>query len=79
MVSKSNKSSKILEETVMEVKRNLKNKIQDIKVERAVIGIFFTGTCLNTGHAGICATPIKEIPEAVCCPSSVRDMQNDGH
>ena len=79
MVSKSNKSSKILEETVMEVKRNLKNKIQDIKVERAVIGIFFTGACLNTGHAGICATPIKEIPEAVCCPSSVRAMPNAGH
>lgn len=79
MVSKSNKSSKILEETVMEVKRNLKNKIQYIKVERAVIGLFFTGVCLNTGHAGICATPIKEIPEAVCCPSSARAMPNAGH
>ena len=79
MVSKSNESSKILEETIMEVKKNLGNKIQDIKIERAVIGLFFTGVCLNTGHAGICATPIKEIPEAVCCPSSARAMPNAGH
>jgi uncharacterized protein (DUF4213/DUF364 family) len=71
--------SKILEETVAEVKNNLKDKIHNIKVERAVIGIFFTGVCLDTGHAGICATPIKEIPEAVCCPSSARAMPNAGY
>lgn len=72
-------SSKILEETVAEVKDNLKDQIHDIEVERAVIGLFFTGVCLNTGHAGICATPIKEIPEAVCCPSSARAIPNAGH
>lgn len=78
MLLKTIPSSKILEETVDEVKNNLKDQIHNIKVERAVIGIFFTGVKLNTGHAGICATPIKEIPEAVCCPSSARSMPNAG-
>lgn len=71
--------SEILEETVNEVKKFLNGSINDITVERAVIGIFFSGVYLNTGHAGICATPIKEIPEAVCCPSSARSMPNAGH
>lgn len=73
------KTSKILEETINHVKKSLDESIHDITVERAVIGIFFSGVILNTGHAGISATPIKEIPEAVCCPSSARSMPNAGH
>lgn len=71
--------SKILEETIDFVKNSLKENINNITVERAVIGIFFSGVILSTGHAGISATPIKEIPEAVCCPSSARSMPNAGH
>ncbi len=73
------KTSKILEETISHVKKSLDESIHDITVERAVIGIFFSGVIINTGHAGISATPIKEIPEAVCCPSSARSMPNAGH
>lgn len=72
-------NSEIIEETVNEIKKQLNGIIKDIKVERAVVGIFFSGVLLNTGHAGICATPVKEIPEAVCCPSSARSMPNAGH
>jgi len=79
LLNKTIKTSKILEETVDHVKNSLNESIHDIHVERAVIGIFFSGVILNTGHAGICATPIKEIPEAVCCPSSARSMPNAGH
>ncbi|WP_243669339.1 DUF364 domain-containing protein [Methanoculleus chikugoensis] len=44
-------------------------------MERVVIGIFFTGVKLSDGSGGLCFTPpIKEIPEAVCCPSSARAM-----
>lgn len=71
-------SSEILIETVDKVKNDLKDELYKINVERAVIGIFFTGVKLNTGNAGICATPIKEIPEAVCCPSSARSMPHAG-
>ncbi len=79
LLNKTMQPSKILEETIDYVKNSLNDIIYDITIERAVIGIFFSGVILNTGHAGISATPIKEIPEAVCCPSSARSMPNAGH
>jgi uncharacterized protein (DUF4213/DUF364 family) len=70
--------SPILAETVAAVTDILGPELDDIAVERAVIGLFFTGVKLTTGHAGACATPIKTIPEAVCCPSSAMAMPFPG-
>jgi uncharacterized protein (DUF4213/DUF364 family) len=68
----------ILEKTIRIVRGELRHALADIVVERAVTGLFFTGVKLSTGQAGSCATPIKEIPEAVCCPSSARTMPFPG-
>ena len=68
----------ILAETIASVTDILGAELDDIRVERAVIGLFFTGVKLTTGHAGACATPIKTIPEAVCCPSSAMAMPFPG-
>jgi len=68
----------ILAETIAAVTDILGAELDDIAVERAVIGLFFTGVKLTTGHAGACATPIKTIPEAVCCPSSAMAMPFPG-
>ncbi len=68
----------ILAETVAAVTDILGAELDGIAVERAVIGLFFTGVKLTTGHAGACATPIKTIPEAVCCPSSAMAMPFPG-
>jgi len=62
----------ILKETVADIRSRLGSRIADLTVERVVIGIFFTGVKLSNGSGGLCFTPIKEIPEAVCCPSSLR-------
>lgn len=62
----------ILKETVAEIRSRLGSRFADITVERVVIGIFFTGVKLSNGSGGLSFTPIKEIPEAVCCPSSLR-------
>jgi uncharacterized protein len=70
--------SPILAETVAAVTEILGSELDGIAVERAVIGLFFTGVKLSTGHAGACATPIKTIPEAVCCPSSAMAMPFPG-
>lgn len=51
---------------------------ESLYIERAVLGIFFTGVKLNNGAGGLCATPIKSIPEAVCCPSSAKAMPTPG-
>lgn len=49
-----------------------------LTIERAVLGIFFTGVKLANGAGGLCATPIKSVPEAVCCPSSAKAMPTPG-
>jgi len=56
--------------------REIENAVdlESITVERAVFGLFFSGVKLSTGHGGLCFTPVKEIPEAVCCPSSAKAM-----
>ena len=68
----------ILEKTVELVLEKLKNDIENITVERAVFGLFFSGVKLSTGHGGLCFTPVKEMPEAVCCPSSAAIMPLSG-
>ena len=60
----------ILEEAAGLVKQTLGDDFDDITVQRVVIGLFFTGVKLSTGTGGMCYTPIKDIPQAVCCPSS---------
>jgi uncharacterized protein (DUF4213/DUF364 family) len=64
----------ILAETTAGILRTLGTDLDRIVIERAVIGLFFTGVKLNTGVAGACATPLRSIPEAVCCPSSAMAM-----
>lgn len=64
----------ILEETVSSIGAILGTDLDRITVDRAVVGLFFTGVKLNTGASGACATPVRSIPDAVCCPSSVAAM-----
>jgi uncharacterized protein len=68
----------ILKETYKEIRNILKNSLDYIKIERIVVGIFFTGVKLSFNASGICFTPIKAIPEAVCCPSSALAMPDSG-
>jgi len=65
------RSSRILAETIEAIEDAASDEIGALTIERAVVGLFFTGVKLSTGHVGACATPIKTIPEAVCCPSSL--------
>ncbi len=68
----------ILRETQQRIEAELGEEINALTVERLVIGLFFTGVKLSNGIGGICFTPIKTIPEAVCCPSSAKAMPNSG-
>lgn len=63
-----------LAKCVLEVKEILGEEFDQILVKRVVLGLFFTGVKLSSGHGGLCFTPVKEIPEAVCCPSSAAAM-----
>ncbi|MDR0840753.1 MAG: DUF364 domain-containing protein [Christensenellaceae bacterium] len=68
----------ILQESVDLVRARLGARLASITIERAVFGLFFSGVKLSTGQGGLCFTPIKDIPEAVCCPSSAAAMPLSG-
>ena len=70
--------SSILSETTAAIHSILGSELDKITIERVVIGLFFTGVKLSNGFAGTSATPIKAIPEAVCCPSSTMAMPFPG-
>lgn len=74
----SKAGASILGETIATVEGILGPELEAIRVERAVVGLFFAGVKLSNGVAGACATPIKTIPEAVCCPSSAMAMPFPG-
>ncbi len=71
-------TNSILSETLTAIDAILGRDLDQITIERVVIGLFFTGVKLSNGVAGACATPIKTIPEAVCCPSSAMAMPFSG-
>lgn len=64
----------LIAKTVENVKEKLGQELNEITVERCAIGLFFSGMKLSCGTGGLCYTPLKEIPGAVCCPSSAREM-----
>lgn len=68
----------ILGDIIGDIREILADDLDHISVERATIGLFFTGVKLDTGVAGACATPLRSIPEAVCCPSSATAMPFPG-
>lgn len=68
----------ILTETIASIREIASDRIGEVAIERVVVGLFFTGVKLSTGHVGACATPVKTIPDAVCCPSSVHAMPFPG-
>jgi uncharacterized protein (DUF4213/DUF364 family) len=51
---------------------------RSLQVDKVTIGVFYTAVKLDTGHAGVAFTPVREIPEAVCCPRSASRMPAAG-
>lgn len=60
----------ILQETAQLVRQKLGSDFEKLTVERIAVGLFFTGAKLSNGAGGVSYTPVKDIPQAVCCPSS---------
>jgi uncharacterized protein (DUF4213/DUF364 family) len=71
--------SSVITETIEILKEKSPIPLQDIYIDDLVIGIFFTGVKLSTGHTGVAFTPIGEIPEAVCCPTTAARMPQAGN
>ena len=69
----------VISETIETLKEKSPAPLQEVWIDDLVIGIFFTGVKLSTGHAGVAFTPIGEIPEAVCCPTTAARMPQAGN
>jgi len=68
----------ILAETAAHIESARGSELDALVVERAVFGLFFSGVKLNDDSGGLCFTPVKEMPGAVCCPSSAQAMPLSG-
>jgi len=68
----------ILDDVAQLIEERLGEDIESLTIDRLVAGLFFTGVKLSDGAGGVCFTPVKEIPEAVCCPSSAGKIFNPG-
>jgi uncharacterized protein len=60
----------ILRETIEAIGGILGPDLERIAVERAVVGIYYTGVKLDNGMAGACATPVETLRETFCCPTA---------
>ena len=69
----------IITETIDNIQERAPIPLQGVFIDDLVIGIFFTGVKLSTGHAGVAFTPIGEISEAVCCPTTAARMPQAGN
>jgi uncharacterized protein (DUF4213/DUF364 family) len=68
----------ILHDTIETIGEILGPELDRIAVERAVVGVFFTGVKLDNGIAGACATPIETVRETFCCASAVAGGRSPG-
>jgi uncharacterized protein (DUF4213/DUF364 family) len=60
----------ILQSTAELVKQKLGAEFEKLTIDRLAVGLFFSGVKLSNGAGGVSYTPVKDIPQAVCCPSS---------
>lgn len=67
-----------IRETIHYIETQLGARLDSIGLAEAIIGLFYTGARLSTGHAGVAFTPRNDIPEAVCCPRSAARMPDSG-
>jgi uncharacterized protein len=63
----------ILRETIEAIGGILGPDLERIAVERAVVGIYYTGVKRDNGTAGACATPVETLRETFCCPTTTTE------
>jgi uncharacterized protein (DUF4213/DUF364 family) len=68
----------LLSEAINVIKDKSPAPLEKVWIDDLVIGIFFTGVKLSTGHGGCAFTPIGELPEAACCPTTAARMPQAG-
>ena len=68
-------SSGVFAETVEAIQDIGSKEVATIVIERAVVGLFFTGVKLSAGHVGACATADDDAEIRMPCVARVRLTQ----
>jgi uncharacterized protein (DUF4213/DUF364 family) len=68
----------VLDETLEILKRLYGNELDNIGIEKIVIGIFFTGVKLSDGSGGVAYTPTADMHSATCCPTMAAERPAPG-
>lgn len=68
----------VIAETIRALRNQSPDPWENIWIDDLAVGVFFTGVKLSTGHAGVAFTPVAELPEAVCCPTTAARMPRAG-
>ncbi|MCC6777458.1 MAG: DUF364 domain-containing protein [Hyphomicrobiales bacterium] len=63
-------TSEILSETVGSIRQIVGQAQIEPTIERVVVGLYFTGVRLSSGHVGACATPSRTAVNKACCPEA---------
>ncbi len=63
----------VLDETIGLLRTLHGEGLTDIRVDRIVIGIFFTGVKLSDGSGGVAYTPTADLHDHTCCPSNAAE------
>lgn len=73
---KEGRDSGLIEELIQVLEARLGKR--ELTADKVAMGVFYTAVKLDTGHTGVAFTPVREIPEAVCCPRSASRMPAAG-
>ena len=68
----------LLQECLDYVALKLGEELSQITLERVVMGVFYTGVKLSTGHGGLCYTPERQRSKGYCSPTPDTFMPHSG-
>lgn len=68
-LGKTEGSALIIEGTAGLLREHYAEKMKEIKIERIIIGMFFSGVKLSDGSGGVAYTPVADLHGVACCHS----------
>lgn len=68
----------ILDETVSILRDLHGDHLMDLRIERIVLGIFFSGVKLSDGSGGVAYTPTADLHGVACCPAMAAERPAPG-
>jgi uncharacterized protein len=59
----------VFDETMSLLEELYGDELKTIRIEKVIVGLFFTGVKLSDGSGGVAYTPREDLRDVTCCPS----------